>query len=454
MMAGNSKVIWSEGMFLRPQHFQQQDRYIENYVNNRCLGLRPYSWGVYDLKIDANLLKIGQLALSACSGLFADGTPFNLPEDDDLPLPLEVPADIQNELVYLALPLRQSEAPEIDGASNSSNNAANNSDGLVRFGIDEWEIRDNSRRSEAKAPVQVGKLRTRLMRQSDERSGYTCLGIARIIEAHADKTLVLDDQFIPPNLNCAAVARLQGFLKEIHGLLSTRGEAIAGRLSAAGHGGVAEIADFLLLQMVNRNQLLFEHFARAVGIHPEDFYRCAIQLAGELAVFFRADKRPAEFPAYNHHDLQATYTPLMEELRRLLGKVYEPSAVRIPLKGPKYGTYAAKRPDVNLLKNAVFVLAARAEIPSENMRRDFPRQSIIGPVEEIRQYVSSLTPGIAIHPLAVAPRQIPYHAGYTYFELNKHGDIWKKMNASGGFAIHIDGNYPGLQLEFWAIKEG
>jgi type VI secretion system protein ImpJ len=446
MMAGNSKVIWSEGMFLRPQHFQQQDRYIENYVNNRCLGLQPYSWGIYDLKIDTDLLKIGQLALSSCSGLFPDGTPFNLPEDDDLPLPLEIPGDMQNELVYLALPLRQLEAPEIDSATNPG--------GLVRFRLDEWEIKDNNRRSEIKAPVQVGKLNTRLMRQSDERSGFACLGIARIIEARADKKIVLDDQFIPANLNCIAVEKLRGFLNEIHGLLSTRGEAIAVRLSAAGHGGVAEIADFLLLQMVNRYQMLFEHFARAVGIHPEDFYRFAIQLAGELAVFFRADKRPAEMPPYRHDDLQATYTPLMEELRQLLGKVYEPSAVQIPLKGPKYGTYAAKRPDLSLLKNAVFVLAARAEIPTENMRSDFPRQSIIGPVEEIRQYVSSLTPGISIHPLAVAPRQIPYHAGYTYFELDKQGDIWNKMNSSGGFAIHIGGNYPGLALEFWAIKEG
>lgn len=445
-MAGNSKVIWSEGMFLRPQHFQQQDRYVENYVNNRCLGLQPYGWGVFELKIDTDLLKIGKLAISYCSGLFPDGTPFNLPEDDDLPLPLEIPGDIQNEVVFLALPLRRLESPETDGAANA--------DGLVRFRLDEWEIKDNSRRSEVKAPVQVGKLRTSLMRQRDERSGYTCLGIARIIEARADKNIVLDGQFIPANLNCNAVAKLQGFLKEIQGLLSTRGEAIAGRLSAAGHGGVAEIADFLLLQVVNRYQMLFEHFAGAMGIHPEIFYRFAIQLAGELAAFFRADKRPAEFPPYNHNDLQATYTPLMEELRQLLGRVYEPSAVQIPLKGPKYGTYAAKRPDPNLLNDAVFVLAARADIPTENMRKDFPRQTIIGPVEEIRQYVSSLTPGISIHPLAVAPRQIPYHAGYTYFELEKHGDIWNKMTLSGGFAIHISGNYPGLKLEFWAIKEG
>jgi type VI secretion system protein ImpJ len=433
-------------MFLRPQHFQQQDRYFENYVNNRCLGLQPFSWGFYDLKVDTDLLKIGKLALSACSGLFPDGTPFNLPEDDDLPLPLDIPEGVSNELIFLALPLRRPEAAEIDSASNP--------DGLARFGLDEWEIKDNNRRAEVKAPVQVGKLKTRLMRWGDERSGYTCLGIVRVVEARSDKNIVIDDQFIPANLNCVAIPKLQGFLKELHGLLSTRSEAIAGRVSAAGQGGVAEIADFLLLQMVNRYQLLYEHLSRVVGLHPEDFYRCGIQLAGELATFFRAEKRPVEFPPYRHEDLQATFMPLMEELRQLLGKVYEPRAVQIPLKGPKYGTYAAKRPDLNLLKNAVFVLAARAEMPTENLRTDFPRQTIIGPVEEIRQYVGSLTPGIPIHPLAVAPRQIPYHAGYTYFELDQHGDVWRKMESSGGFAIHIGGKYPGLELEFWAIKEG
>lgn len=433
-------------MFLRPQHFQQQDRYFENYVNNRCLGLQPFSWGFYDLKVDTDLLKIGKLALSACSGLFPDGTPFNLPEDDDLPLPLDIPEGVSNELIFLALPLRRPEAAEIESASNP--------DGLARFGLDEWEIKDNNRRAEVKAPVQVGKLKTRLMRWGDERSGYTCLGTVRVVEARSDKNIVIDEQFIPANMNCVAIPKLQGFLKELHGLLSTRSEAIAGRVSAAGQGGVAEIADFLLLQMVNRYQVLYEHLSRVVGLHPEDFYRCGIQLAGELATFFRAEKRPVEFPPYRHEDLHATFMPLMEELRQLLGKVYEPRAVRIPLKGPKYGTYAAKRPDLNLLKNAVFVLAARAEMPTENLRTDFPRQTIIGPVEEIRQYVGSLTPGIPIHPLAVAPRQIPYHAGYTYFELDQHGDVWRKMESSGGFAIHIGGKYPGLELEFWAIKEG
>jgi type VI secretion system protein ImpJ len=445
-MPMNNKVIWTEGMFLRPQHFQQHDRHIEELINGRCLGLRLYDRGFYDLKIDANLLKIGKFALTECSGIFPDGTPFNLPEGDGLPQPLDIAEDIRDEIVYLALPLRRSSAVETDSDANT--------DSLARYRTDEYDVKDSNSGSGAEAPVQIGKLKVRLLLQKEERSGYTCLGVARIVETRADQNIVLDERFIPSNLNCAAIPGLTGFLRELHGLLNTRGEAIAGRVAAAGHGGVAEIADFLLLQLVNRYQPLFEHFARTNGLHPEDFYRHAAQLAGELATFFRPEKRPAKLPDYDHDDLQTAFFPLMAELRELLGKVYEPNAIQIPLSKPKFGVYAAKRPDINLLRNAIFVLAANAQVPPDTLRSHFPQQVKIGPVEEIQQLVNSALPGITIQPLSVAPRQIPFHVGFTYFELNKQSALWNKMATSGGFAIHIGGNFPGIELEFWAIRRG
>jgi type VI secretion system protein ImpJ len=121
---------------------------------------------------------------------------------------------------------------------------------------------------------------------------------------------------------------------------------------------------------------------------------------------------------------------------------------------PKYGTRAAKIPDYNLLKDAFFVLAVKAQVPVEQLRSQFPTQVKIGPVEQIQQLVRSALPGITVHALPVAPRQIPYHAGFSYFELNKQGELWQQMQKSGGFAIHIAGEFPGLELEFWAIKNG
>ena len=61
--------------------------------------------------------------------------------------------------------------------------------------------------------------------------------------------------------------------------------------------------------------------------------------------------------------------------------------------------------------------------------------------------------GKAIRPLPVAPRQIPYHAEFTYFELDKHNEIWNGVEVTGSFAMFFSAEFPGMELEFWAIKE-
>ncbi|MEL6750324.1 MAG: type VI secretion system baseplate subunit TssK, partial [Pseudomonadota bacterium] len=56
--------------------------------------------------------------------------------------------------------------------------------------------------------------------------------------------------------------------------------------------------------------------------------------------------------------------------------------------------------------------------------------------------------------LPVAPRHLPYHAGYTYFQLDRQNDAWSDLmqNATAGFGFHIAGNFPELELEFWALR--
>ena len=108
--------------------------------------------------------------------------------------------------------------------------------------------------------------------------------------------------------------------------------------------------------------------------------------------------------------------------------------------------------DKKLLGEAHFVLAVNAEVPVETLRRNFPAQVKIGPVEKIRDLVNRALPGIALESLASAPRQIPYHAGVTYFALNDKEPLWKELARSGGMALHVSGQYPGLELALWAIR--
>ena len=82
----------------------------------------------------------------------------------------------------------------------------------------------------------------------------------------------------------------------------------------------------------------------------------------------------------------------------------------------------------------------------------FPATIKIGSVEKIRELVNLQLPGVTLRPLAVAPRQIPYHAGFAYFELERSGEHWNVLQTSGGIALHVGGEFPGLQIEFWAIR--
>jgi len=114
--------------------------------------------------------------------------------------------------------------------------------------------------------------------------------------------------------------------------------------------------------------------------------------------------------------------------------------------------HVASIPDSDLIKTARFVLAAKAQLQPERLQASLPTLIKIGPVERIRDLVNLNLPGIALRSLPVAPPQIPYHAGFLYFELDRGADLWKVTEQSRALAMHIAGEFPGLELEFWAVR--
>src|SRR5690242_18584612 len=101
-MSAHNRIVWSEGLFLQPQHFQQQDRHFERYVEARCQSLAPYPWGLIEAEVERDFLKIGKIGFRRLVGVFPDGTPFRMPDDDPLPPPIDVPADIRDQRLHLA----------------------------------------------------------------------------------------------------------------------------------------------------------------------------------------------------------------------------------------------------------------------------------------------------------------------------------------------------------------
>jgi len=444
-MSLDSKVVWSEGMFLNPQHFQQQERYFERLLEGKCSAYGAYGWGIHSFEIDQQLLSLGKISITKANGVFPDGTPFSFPDVDEPPPVFEVPENTHNSIIYLCVPVKRPGAVDVIEQQNTQ--------GLARYYSSEQETRNVSNESGDNISLNVGKLRFRLMLETDDLSGYACIGLVRVAESRDDKNILLDDSYIPTCLDCKKSPKLSSFLTEVIGLLHHRGEAIAGRLADTNRGGTAEVADYMMLQLINRIEPMANHLSNMNGLHPVDLFAESVQMVGELSTFVSKNKRAPEFPVYLHDNLQATFTPVMAELRNCLSMVYEQSAISLNLVEKKYGIRVAEIADRSLIGSAVFILSVRADIAEEAIRTHLPAQIKIGPVERIRQLVNAAMPGIGLKPLPVAPRQIPYHSGYTYFQLDKQSEFWNELKHSGGFALHIGGDFPGLELEFWAIRE-
>lgn len=442
-MAWNNKVVWSEGMFLQPQHFQQQDRHLEHQLEGRTRPLLRNAWGFTQLEIDTAALALGKLQLRAAAGLMPDGTPFDIPGTDEPPPALDIDPLMKDEYVVLALPLRQTGTIDVEDGSGEHR--------LARYRACESELIDTAGAGQA-ALVQVGALRLRLMRERDAVDGYCRLAVAQVLERRPDNTVVLARDFIAPTLHLNASAVLGAIVADIHGRLQQLGEALAASLGQPGRGGIGEVAEFLMLQTINRHQPLFAHLCATSQLHPEDLFERLLQLTGDLAVFNPGGRRPRFTVQYRQDDLRASFAPVVTELRTLLAARPEAAAVQIDLVEKRFGVRVAVIADLDLLQAGTLVLAASAQIPPEALRARFPTQVKAGPSDKIRDLVNLQLPGIALQPLQVAPRQVPFHAGFTYFELERGSDLYRALQKSGSLALHVAGEFPGLEMALWAIR--
>jgi type VI secretion system protein ImpJ len=444
-MSLNSKVVWSQGMFLMPQHFQQEGRHVAYALDMRARAAFRFAWGFFELALDEGLLATGRVGIARATGVLPDGTPFAVPQHDACPAPLEIPADMKGELVVLAVPLAREGVTQVRFEGEEALDAG-------RWRVACEELRDQTNAADEAEPVETAVLDLRLMRAKDVTDAHAVLGLARVIERRSDDQVVIDRAYIAPQTRIDATQQLSALASLLHGLIRQRARALAARMGQLGHG-VSEMADFLMLQALNRAEPAFRQHALAPGAPPSEFHLSCLQLAGDMAALASDARVPAEYPLYRHVDLQGSFEPVIADLRRMLSTVLEPNAIQIDLADRSHGVRVGVFPDAELAHNANFILAAHAQMPAEQLRTRFPAQSKLGPPERLRELVNLHLPGVALRSLPTAPRQLPFHAGFHYFELDRGSELWKQVERSGSVAMHVAGDFPALELELWAIRQ-
>ncbi len=438
-----NRVAWGEGMFLAPQHFQQQDRFFENLIHHKTNYLCSYAWGMISLEIDRELLALGKFGLNSAHGILPDGTLFNLPFEDAPPAPIELPDSLSNKHIYLAIPLKKSGIPTMSLQQVTPQ---------YRYHISNQSINDAMENGDEEVEVLVGKLQLQLLVEGQDLSDYSYVPIAFIKETRSDKKVILDPDFIPPCLDVQAAPMLARLVKEIQGLLHHRAQMLSQRLTDEQQSETAIAVDFMLLQLVNRYELIFTHLSHKQNLHPETLYLALIELLGEISTFTSETRRPLEPSNYDHDHLNSVFLPVAKSLRKALTMVLEQNATSIALEERKQGIWTAVIDDKTLLSTSNFILAVYADLPPDVIRMEFARQAKIAPVEQLKDLIAHQIPGIELQLMSTAPRQIPFHANYVYFSLNQQHESWQYLEKSAALAIHTSGNMPNLKLELWAIK--
>lgn len=446
-MASKNKVIWSDGLFIKPQHFQQQHRYIDYVINEKFDAQNCYHYGFSHLEFNQELLKLGKIGIVAASGTMPDGTLFSIPYQDLAPTPIEITNtnDIAGNNIYLTLPLQNDVINEI-------NTSSTNRIKLARYNSHLMQVSDLHTENGDISVVSVAQLAPKLMQGTDDLSAQTALPICRIKERHVDGTLILDDTFIPCINAISASAYLQKFLDEVAGLVLERAKQLAARIGSPSQQGIADVAEFLMLQVLNRAQPAFMHLSKRKSLHPEAFYYELSKLCAELMTFTDESRLAPQIAAYQHENLTESFNRLIIYTRQALSTVLMPKAVSITLHEQKEGLYVAVINDPQLLDTASFVLAVKASMTQENLRHSFVKQVKITSPDKIKDLVTIQIAGVPITALSAAPKQLPYHAGYTYFAIDTRSPDWAEIKKTKSIVFHISGIFPDLDMQLWAVR--
>lgn len=442
-MSWYSKVAWKEGLFLQPHHLQQTDRYFEHQLQARTQVITPYPWGVSELRFNRDLAQQAQIGLLAAAGILPDGTPFDAPGSVPLPLPVPVPEEeAQGLSIWLTLP---------ETSVNGQDVAPEAANAATRYVLGSETIADNAAASRSEQTIEVAQPRLELALRKTPRPGYQNIHLGRIIEMR-DGIVTLDDTVPPTGLILNVHSAYEGYLSRVVGWIEAKLETLSRFASDPSSGGGMQATDYLMLMVLNRELPILKHLKGQAHVHPERLYEKLIGLAGELSTFDQGERRAADYGTYRHEDAKASFTPVVQDIQRLLARDVG-RAVRLPLKEVRANSYAALVNDRSLFAQATFVVEVSSGLPLSQVQTQFPQLCKVGPSTAMKQIINNNLPGIGLVHLPNPPRQIRVVSTNVYFLLDKSTDLWREFSTAPAVGMHFAGNWPDLKLELWAIPE-
>ncbi|MCK6265151.1 type VI secretion system baseplate subunit TssK [Vibrio sp. ZSDE26] len=438
------KVVWQEGMFIAPQHFQQQDRYVQNYIRQNVetlAGIAPF-YGVTELVINHDLLKIGKLSVAHCCGLFPDGTHFDLLHE----VVIDIPQGSIETVVYLALPI---------SLQGNNDYGQKNSD-QSRYLTHAINVFDTSTSENANVEIDVASLNISLKLNTDDVSGFTLIPVAKVLECSEAGDVILDRSFIPASLHYGASQLLIERIKEIHALINNRATNLIKRIQA-GQGQKSTqsmMQDYLWLQVLNTWLPWFDLTIANPKLQTHELYSQLKQFEAQILALTPA--LPDSCKPLSQHDLYECFNPLFSNLRNMLTLVQQDSVLEYHWDMSLFEKRRLLRTiikDTSAVANRRLVLSVKSNINSSDLNELFPVSAKLSSNTRIVDIVRNSLSGITIKPLPIAPSELKPIQGVSYFEIDTLDKSWTEMlDNRDALAMHVDARITELEAVLYALR--
>jgi type VI secretion system protein ImpJ len=440
-----SHVVWHEGMYLGPHHFQAQNRAFEDLVRFSAESLWFEPGGLVGLELDSEALRNGIVSLVHARGLFPDGMAFHMPDFDPLPEPRGIgnffPPTRESVTVLLAVPLRRE-----NGANCAMTSEARGAN--LRFFAQERMLADETNGLDEK-PVLVARKNIRFLFDQEDAAGHSTLPLARVSRDGTGR-LIYDPAFIPPCLQISASERLTVILRRLIDILIDKSAtlSIARQGSAKFQAGFSsqDIAAFWFVHTVNSGLAALRHLYLSQRVHPERMYLEMARLAGALCTF-GLDSHPQMLPPYDHLHLDGCFQAMDEHIRAHLELVVPTNYISVPLEPTGRYFYRGEIRDQRCLDRARWIFALHSDIGEAEMISRVPRLVKICSAALLPELVKTALPGLSLTHLPVPPSAVAPRVEYQYFGVTRAGSCWEHIVQSRTVGVYIPGDIPNPELE-------
>lgn len=419
-------VRWSEGMFLKPHHFQAAERYLRERVRESEDWLHPHDWGLRSVDIDESAVANYQVVLRSCQARFKDGSTVAIPGEVSV-APVELHEALKNAsetTVFLAIPSWNPGRPNVQLVPTAHG---------PRYVVETVECGDEDvgENPEPEA-IEFLNVLARLLLSHVDSSGYEVLPVARVVRsAEADAPPRIDRWYVPPVLGLETWAPLHQEVRTLHeqigAWITQESELLVGRKIAFDSQVLGDAERVMRLSTLNTAYSCLQSVLSTRGLHPLEMYKELCRLVGQVSIFSEK-RRPIEVPGYDHENIGPIYAKVIREVRRLLGEApriaYEKRYFQ--LEGKLF--QVTLDPDWILETSKLYIGVETTELSDAECDELMNGNTInwkLGSGEQVEEIFKGGASGLKMRPLNRIPNALP--AGVVYFEIDRSPVYWRDV---------------------------